>query len=123
MKNEKKRIGKIGEDIASKYLENRGYSIIERNFSCKNGEIDIIAFDNETNEIVFIEVKTRTNINYGYPIEAVTKIKQKHIVSASKFFIYSHNLNKFNIRFDIIEILKKDKFYIRQTKNCQFLIT
>ncbi len=121
MKNEKKKLGKVGEDIASKYLENKGYTIIERNFSCKNGEIDIIAFDNDTNEIVFIEVKTRSNSNYGYPIEAVTKIKQKHIVSASKFFIYSNKLEKFNIRFDVIEILKKDKFYIRQTKNCQFL--
>ena len=53
----KKELGNIGEQIAAEYLENNNYQIIKRNFYCKNGEIDIIAKDN--NEFVFVEVKTR----------------------------------------------------------------
>lgn len=79
-------IGKIGEDLATKYLENIGYSIIERNFIAKQGEIDIIAKDKE--ELVFIEVKTRTNALYGQPVDAVNRIKQKHLV---KTVNYSYN--------------------------------
>ena len=62
------------------YLENNYYQIIEKNFYCRFGEIDIIAIDKKENELVFIEVKTRTNLLYGIPIEAVNynKIKQKN---------------------------------------------
>ena len=115
-----KILGRKGEDAATNYLKSIGYEIVERNFSCKKGEIDIIAKENQ-NEYIFIEVKTRTSNKYGNPIEAVNKIKQKHIVSASKFYCYIHDLLDYNIniRFDIIEIYKKEKFYIKHTKNCE----
>lgn len=71
-------IGKLGEDLACKYLQNKGYKILERNFEAKQGEIDIIALDKE--ELVFIEVKTRSNILYGKPAEAVNEIKQNHLI-------------------------------------------
>ena len=66
----KKALGQEGEKIAIKYLQRLGYTIIEENFRCKSGEIDIIA--KEDNEIIFIEVKTRTSNRYGEPIEAKT---------------------------------------------------
>ena len=62
----KREFGNIGEDIACKYLKNIGYRIIERNFSCKQGEIDIVAKDK--NEYVFIEVKTRKNVFYVFDV-------------------------------------------------------
>ena len=108
-------LGKTGEEIGTKYLIKNGYKIIIRNFRCRQGEIDIIAQDK--NEIVFIEVKTRKNTNYGYPIDAVDKRKQKHILNASKYYIYINKLEKKNIRFDVIEIYKRDKFYINHIKN------
>jgi len=61
----KQSIGKLGEDIACLYLEKNNYKIIKRNFRCKQGELDIIAF-NLKKELIFIEVKTRNNINYGF---------------------------------------------------------
>lgn len=112
-------IGKNGEDIARTYFRSLGYKIIQSNFRCRQGEIDIIARDMSTNELVFTEVKTRTNKKYGEPIEAVHKKKQKHIVSATKYYTYKNNLLNQFIRFDVVEILLKDKVYLKHTRNCE----
>ena len=82
-------IGKIGENLATEYLKKQGYTIIERNFVANQGEIDIVARDNSKRELVFIEVKTRTNTVYGRPIEAINESKQKHLISTAKYYIYS----------------------------------
>ena len=105
-------IGKLGEDIATKYLESKGYKILERNFNCKQGEIDIIAEEDnaiicdkeDTKKLVFVEVKTRKSISFGTPAEAVNENKQKHMKGASKYYLYSNNLQDREIRFDVIEI-------------------
>lgn len=108
-------IGKIGEDVAIKYLENLGYTIIERNFVATQGEIDIIAKDNK--ELVFIEVKTRTNMQFGKPVEAVNKIKQKHLISAVKYYIYYKHLEDEFVRIDVIEVyLSKNSAKINHIK-------
>ena len=108
---ERHELGKDGEEQATDYLKNKGYEIIERNYECRQGEIDIIAKDKE--EYVFIEVKTRQNLHYGMPAEAVTPIKENHIWNASKYYIYSHSLENKFIRFDVIEVYKrKNRFYI-----------
>ena len=95
-------IGKIGEDVAIKYLENLGYTIIERNFMAVQGEIDIIAKDNK--ELVFIEVKTRTNMLFGRPVEAVNLQKQKHLINTVKYYIHCKYLENEFIRIDVIEV-------------------
>lgn len=113
-------IGIKGEEIARSYFRSLGYKIIKTNYRCRQGEIDIIAKDLVSKELIFTEVKTRTSFNYGMPAEAVNKNKQKHIVSATKYYTYKNNLfNKF-IRFDVIEILIKDKIYLKHNKNCEF---
>ena len=112
-------LGNNGEKIASEYLEKNHYEIIKRNFRCKQGEIDIIAYDDKNREYVFVEVKTRTNFEYGKPVDSVNKMKQKHIVSATKYYIYLHNLENKYIRFDIIEIYKKDQYIINHIKNVE----
>ena len=85
------QIGKLGEDLACKYLKENKYTIIERNFNCKQGEVDIIAYDTYRNELVFLEVKTRFNLVYGRPSEAVSKVKQRHIISVAKYYIYAYS--------------------------------
>lgn len=108
-------IGKIGENIACKYLQSIGYKIIEKNFESRQGEIDIIAIDK--NEIVFIEVKTRTSKRYGTPIEAVNKNKQKHLMKTIKYYIYVKHLENKFIRIDVIEIfLSKNKYKLNHVK-------
>ena len=111
----KKELGNIGEQISVEYLEKNNYKILKRNFYCKQGEIDIIAKDKK--EIVFIEVKTRSGIDFGQPSEAVNKLKQKHMYRAAQYFLYKSNyINNF-IRFDVMEVLVKDgKFNVNHIK-------
>lgn len=113
--NNKQELGREGEEITVRYLLQNGYKIIERNFFCYSGEIDIIAKDKD--EYVFIEVKTRTSRKYGEPIEAVHSIKQKHMWKAIAYYVYKNKLENNFIRLDIIEVYKKnEKFYIRHVK-------
>ena len=86
--SDNKEIGKLGEDLATKYLETLGYQIIERNFRCKVGEIDIIAKDKDY--LVFIEVKYRKDNKKGIPAEAVNHNKRKKIIKATKYYIYKN---------------------------------
>ncbi len=111
-----KIIGNLGENIVSEYLKKMNYRIVETNFVCKQGEIDVIAIDKK--EIVFIEVKTRVNRKFGYAIEAVDAQKQKHIKKATQYFIYKYNLQYCSIRFDIIEVyLKQKTYHLNHIKN------
>ena len=111
-----KIIGNLGEHIGKKYLENFGYKILNSNFKCKQGEIDLIAENGE--EVIFIEVKTRENKKFGYGIDAVDNRKQKHIKQVAKYYIYKNNLETRGIRFDILEIyLLHKKYYINHIKN------
>ena len=111
----KQETGKTGEDLACKYLENLGYKIIKRNFMCRQGEIDIIAQDKD--EKVFIEVKTRTSVKYGNPIDAVTKIKQKHMKKATEYYLYKNRIKNEYIRLDVVEVyLYKYTYKINHVK-------
>ena len=105
----RKNTGNIGEDIVTKYLEEKGYKIIERNFRCKLGEIDIIAQDKE--EIVFIEVKTRKILSYGNPADSVNEPKQKHIYKASEYYLLINNKLDDFTRIDVIEVYLNSSSY------------
>lgn len=106
MYKNKRLFGKKGEEIAEKYLKSKKYKIICKNFYTRKGEIDIIAL--KENCLVFVEVKTRTNNKYGTPAMAVNPTKIKHMKFAAKVFLLLNKFNKYNIRFDVIEIVIKD---------------
>ncbi|MDO4617997.1 MAG: YraN family protein [Clostridia bacterium] len=101
--NEKRKIGDIGEDAACKFLENKGYKIIKRNFYCRVGEIDIIATNGT--ETIFIEVKTRKSDSYGRASEFVTYQKQQKIKKTALYYIGGTDTF---IRFDVVEIYHKN---------------
>lgn len=87
--NNRKEIGRWGEEIAAAYLNRNGYLIVDRNFYTPEGEIDIIALQDEEEEriLIFVEVKTRTSEKYGYPEEAFTRKKWDHMLKAIDRFL------------------------------------
>ena len=116
LKSNLKNIGNFGEDKAESFLIQRGYKIVTRNFYTKFGEIDIIA--KKKKEIVFCEVKTRTNLKFGRPSESVNYNKKKHMLKAANYFLYKQNLFDSEIRFDIIEIyIHKNSVFINHIKD------
>ena len=100
-------LGTIAEIRALNYLKKQGYIITEKNFRCKLGEIDIIAWHKKT--LCFIEVKSRTDIKFGFPQEAVTPAKQKRIIKVANYYLNNKytNLPYPNCRFDVVTILPK----------------
>lgn len=95
--------GMQGEMIAEEFLKKKGYEILEKNFRCRFGEIDIIALDQET--LVFAEVKYRKTEMMGLPEEAVTLHKQRRICQCALFYLASHLQPERTVRFDVIAIL------------------
>lgn len=98
-------IGNKGEDLACTYLENKGWTILERNYFFSKSEIDIIARDNAV--IVFIEVKLRSSAKYGRPEEYVTENKVGHVFRAAEAWMHEREIGDEPMRFDVIGILKK----------------
>lgn len=103
MTTEKQNVGKLGEDIATKYLENHGYSILERNYRKPWGEIDIVAKHNQ--EIVFVEVKTQ-NIGFEWrPEENITRHKKHQLSKITATYIKEHKIPESqDWRIDILAI-------------------
>lgn len=99
---DKQRIGQYGESLAKKYLEEKKFFILTSNFHTRYGEIDIIAVKN--NILHFVEVKTRTNLAFGWPEEAVTEQKVEKMISAAGDYIRNNNFN-IDWQIDIIAIL------------------
>ncbi len=100
-----KGTGELGEEVATNFLIARGYRILERNFRCKGGEVDIIARDPGDKSLVFIEVKARRGLSYGVPQLAVTPFKQRQISKAALTWLSKNRLHDTNARFDVIAIL------------------
>jgi len=104
----KRDIGKEGEDIAAKYLTEKGFEIVERNFYYSNhGEIDIVA--NHNNQLVFIEVKSRLNLEYGEPEYAITRKKIKQIKKMAELYLFDKEIEEVDCRFDVVAVLLEDK--------------
>ena len=105
---DKKSAGNLGEDIAVSFLSKRDYHILERNFRCRGGEVDIIACDPRDGALVFVEVKTRRNLSYGVPQVAVNQFKQRKISKAALTWLSAKHLDDETGRFDVIAIMLLD---------------
>lgn len=104
--------GLKGEQLAENFLLAKGYSILERNWRFEKKEIDIIATKDDM--LIFIEVKTRTNIKHGFPEDAVGLKKRTFLQYAAEAYILTNEINQQLIQFDIISIVfnKNDSFEI-----------
>jgi putative endonuclease len=103
----KRVVGKQYEERAKDFLVGRGYIIAEQNFTCRTGEIDIIAWDD--NYLVFVEVKYRRTKGLGLPEEAVNFYKQKKITETARYYIHKKRIStETPCRFDVVSILGED---------------
>ncbi len=101
----KQRIGRWGETVAVYFLEQQGYQVVERNVRTRRGEVDLIARQVDGDELVFVEVKTRTNDSFGLPEEAVDERKLEHIFLAAQAYLQGHpDLEEQEWRIDVIAI-------------------
>lgn len=110
-------IGKLGEDEAAKILKKHGYIVLERNYTVRGGEIDIIARDGEYT--CFVEVKLRKNNNYGTPAEMITPVKKARLIKAAKVYSARKRITDFPLRFDAVLINGEEingKLKIKQTE-------
>jgi putative endonuclease len=95
-------LGREGERIAELFLKKKGYRLVERNYRCAAGELDLIVLDRRV--IVFVEVKTRTGSGYGTPMEAVEFRKQHKMIRTAQFFLNAKKLSQREARFDVVGI-------------------
>jgi putative endonuclease len=109
MANEKFKLGKLGETIAQQFLEERGFTLIEKNYSItsvltgkKIGEIDLIMLDEK--EIVFVEVRTKTNAEPVGPLDTITRSKRRQIEKCAKIYLEFKNITNRYARFDLVGI-------------------
>jgi putative endonuclease len=113
----KKVLGNIGEIKSCEYLESAGYLILEKNYRCVFGEIDIIAKREDI--ICFVEVKTRAGSSYGEPLESVNRVKTGRIKNTASYYMGLKNLNDSEISFDVISIKVSGKIlHLQHLKNC-----
>ncbi len=112
-----KELGKKGEDAAVRFLAQRHYEIVDRNWVCSAGEVDIVAEDEEA--LVFVEVKTRSNCSKGLPEEAVTPAKRRRYEKIAAFYLRDHPVATKQVRFDVISILAvaPERAFLRHHRN------
>lgn len=96
-------IGLLGENIASDFLRKKGYTILEKNFKKRYGEIDIVAV--QENTLIFIEVKTRTSSQFGSPLEAITPWKLQAVIRSAQYYKLTHKNLPDLMRIDAVSIM------------------
>jgi len=101
----KDAVGRFGERVAARYLDDQGIEVVERNWRCRFGEIDIVAHDRAADELIFVEVKTRSGTGYGHPAEAVTHAKLARLRRLAGLWLGAHEARARGIRIDVVAIL------------------
>ena len=101
----KDAVGRYGERVAARYLSEHGMDVLERNWRCPHGEIDLVAHDRGLDELGFVEVKTRRGTGYGHPAEAVTPVKLARLRRLAGVWLGTHGARARGIRIDVVAIL------------------
>ncbi|MEN8098035.1 MAG: YraN family protein [Chloroflexota bacterium] len=96
------QIGRLGETTAARFLKDAGYSILDRNYRCEYGEIDIVARMEEM--IVFVEVKTRQSLKFGLPEESITRAKSGRLIQSAEMYLNENDLIDVDWRIDLVAI-------------------
>ncbi len=103
--SDRQRVGRMGERLAEDHLHRLGWEVLDRNWRCRSGEIDLVALDpHETGTIVFVEVKCRTGSGYGSPLEAITQAKLRRLCDLAVLWLRAHDMHAPHIRIDGIGV-------------------
>ncbi|NHN54383.1 YraN family protein [Calidifontibacter sp. DB0510] len=102
---DRRALGARGEDYAAAFLTRAGLRIIDRNWRCRDGEIDLVAWEEPTRTIVVVEVKTRRSVAFGSPIEAVTQVKAHRLRRLAARWARDHDAHAAALRVDVIGVL------------------
>ncbi len=101
----RRELGRAGEDLATDHLRSQGLVIVERNWRCRDGEIDVVALDEEADTLVIVEVKTRRSNAFGSPLEAVTAAKAGRLRRLASRWLIEHPIGVNRVRIDVIGVL------------------
>lgn len=99
----KDAVGRYGEQVAARYLQSMGLTLLDRNWRCRDGEIDIVAREDEL--VVICEVKTRRGLDFGAPIEAVTPAKARRLRTLGLRWLAEHDQPYTPLRFDVVSVV------------------
>ena len=99
----KDAVGRYGEDVAEAHVRGRGWQVLERNWRCRDGELDLVGLDGD--ELVVVEVKTRRSAAYGHPAEAVTSIKLARVRRLAALWLAAHDVHPRSVRVDVIAVV------------------
>jgi putative endonuclease len=111
-------LGRAGEKLAAKYLRGNGHKILYRNFRPPHGgEVDIICRDKRQNELVFVEVKTRSSEDFGRPLDAVNRKKRRLILRGAMTWLKMLDMPEIVFRFDVVEVVVHGPVAIRHIEN------
>lgn len=97
-------VGRYGERVAARYLQEHGLEVVDRNWRCGQGELDIVARDGPV--LVFVEVKTRSSAQFGVPAEAVTRVKANRIRALAVAWLAGHPHAYAGLRFDVVSVMR-----------------
>ncbi len=104
---DRKEVGKLGEKAAQKFLRKRGYRIRETGFRCHHGEIDIIA--QQKDYLVFVEVRTKSSLDFGTPEESITQAKKEKLIASALTYVSTHQKPPSEWRIDVVAVELDDK--------------
>ena len=99
----KDAVGRYGEDVAAQHVLRAGWQVLDRNWRCREGELDLVGLDGD--ELVVVEVKTRRSTAYGHPAEAVTRLKLARVRRLAAAWLAAHDLRVASVRVDVIAVL------------------
>jgi len=99
---ERRSTGALGEKLARNFLKKKGYGLVESNYRCREGEIDIIACQKDY--LVFVEVRTRSNLKFGSPEESITGAKAEHLKKAALYYCQTHDKMSAPWRIDLVAV-------------------
>lgn len=121
MTKARQQVGQMGEEAASKYLKEQGYNIVETNYRCKLGEIDIIARDGDM--VVIVEVRTKTGLAFGRPEESINQEKARKLYRLALQYIQSNYHRDIPSRIDLVAVmLEKSSGQVKEVKHIKNIL-